>query len=46
MPTHLDTIAPDTSPDPARSARALHALLDALIAEKRSGGESGAMSEE
>ncbi|WP_326592803.1 hypothetical protein [Streptomyces sp. NBC_01294] len=51
VPAHLDTpatrdtlmatIAPDTSPDPVRSERALYALLDALITEKRSGGESG-----
>ncbi|WP_405851223.1 cytochrome P450 [Streptomyces sp. NBC_00090] len=51
VPEHLDnaatrdtlmaTIAPDTSADPGRAERDLHDLLDALIAGKRSGQESG-----
>ncbi|TLQ42071.1 cytochrome P450 family protein [Streptomyces marianii] len=51
VPEHLDaastrntlmaTIAPRTSADPERAERDLHALLDVLIAGKRSGDEPG-----
>lgn len=51
VPEHLDnaatrdtlmaTIAPDTSTHPGRAERDLHDLLDALIAGKRFGQESG-----
>ncbi|MFE2302583.1 cytochrome P450 [Streptomyces sp. NPDC059445] len=38
--TLMATIAPDPGRDPARVARDLHALLDRLIAGKRTSGES------
>lgn len=53
VPEHLDTpetrdtlmatIAPEVSADPARTERELHRLLDALIAQKRSGEGPGTM---
>ncbi|WNO76756.1 cytochrome P450 [Streptomyces sp. AM8-1-1] len=53
VPEHLDTaetrdtlmatIAPEVSADPARAVRELHRLLDALIAQKRSGEGPGTM---